>query len=67
MLRRFLAERVFRDPRHELCIIDPETDNKSAIRAYEKAGFRPLHVVPDDGEGRPVHLMQLARSELVSA
>lgn len=67
MLRRFLTEHVFREPRVQICIIDPETENKSAIRAYEKAGFRPLRVVPDDGEGQPVSLMQLTRSELVSA
>lgn len=67
MLRRFLAEHVFREPRFQICIIDPETENRSAIRAYEKAGFRPLRVVPDDGDGQPVYLMQLTRSELLSA
>jgi len=66
MLRRFLAEHVFQEPRFEVCIIDPELENHSAIRCYEKAGFRYLRTIPDDGEGNPVKLLQLARSELVS-
>ena len=64
MIRRFLRELVFVDPRFELCIIDPEVPNKSAIRAYEKAGFRHVRTMPDDGDGKPIYLMELRRSEL---
>jgi aminoglycoside 6'-N-acetyltransferase len=40
-----------RNEGHETIIIDPDPDNKRAVRAYMKAGFRPLHDlpgVPDD-------------------
>ena len=67
MIRRFLKELVFLEARFKICIIDPETENHSAIRAYEKAGFRYLRSVPDDGEGTPVYLMELRRDELTSA
>ena len=65
MIRRFLDEIVFADPRATCCIIDPEPDNHVAIRAYEKAGFRFLREVADDGEGSPVHLLELRRESLV--
>jgi len=64
MIRRFLREIVFRDPRFTTCIIDPEVPNRSAIRAYEKAGFRHVRTMPDDGEGMPIYLMELRRDEL---
>jgi dihydrofolate reductase/RimJ/RimL family protein N-acetyltransferase len=64
MIRRFLREIVFRDPRFAVCIIDPEVENRSAIRAYEKAGFRWVRTMPDDGEGKPIYLMELRRGEL---
>jgi dihydrofolate reductase/RimJ/RimL family protein N-acetyltransferase len=67
MIRRFLREIVFREERFKTCIIDPETENKSAIRAYEKAGFRHVRTMPDDGEGKPIYLMELRRDELTSA
>jgi aminoglycoside 6'-N-acetyltransferase len=66
MLRRFLREIVFSDPRYTTCIIDPRPDNASAIRAYEKAGFRHVRTVTDDGEGHPVYLMEIRRDALVS-
>lgn len=67
MVRRFLEEIVFREARFSTCIIDPEPENKSAIRAYEKAGFRHLRTVANDGEGNAVYLMELRRDELTSA
>ncbi len=66
LLRRFLREIVFSNPRYTSCIIDPEEDNSIAIRAYEKAGFRFLRTVPDDGEGNRLCLMEMRRSQLVS-
>lgn len=39
------------DEGHRTIIIDPDPDNKRAVRAYMKAGFRPLRDlkgVPDD-------------------
>jgi len=66
MLRRFLREIVFCDPRYTSCIIDPRPENTSAIRAYEKAGFRHVRTVADDGEGHPVYLMEIRREDLAS-
>jgi dihydrofolate reductase/RimJ/RimL family protein N-acetyltransferase len=64
MIRRFLKEIAMVEPRFQTCLIDPELPNRSAIRAYEKAGFRHVRTMPDDGEGKPIYLMELRRSEL---
>jgi len=47
-------------------VIDPETDNHRAIRAYEKAGFRFVRAVPEDTEGGSVYLLELSRAGLAS-
>jgi RimJ/RimL family protein N-acetyltransferase len=62
LIRRFLAEVVFADGSIEVCVIDPEPENKAAIRAYEKAGFRYFKSV--DTSERPAYLMKLTRAEL---
>jgi uncharacterized protein (DUF952 family)/RimJ/RimL family protein N-acetyltransferase len=63
LLRRFLVEIVFADSQLEGCVIGPEPANASAIRAYEKAGFRYLRTVavPDEPEGE--YLMRISREE----
>lgn len=61
LIRRFLEEVVFADASIEVCIIDPQPENKSAIRAYEKSGFRYFKSV-DTSEG-PAYLMKLTRAE----
>ncbi len=67
MLRRFLREIVFCDPRFSTCIIDPRPDNSIAIRAYEKAGFLHVRTLSDDGEGNSVYLMELGRADLMKS
>jgi len=67
MIRRFLKEIVFQEARFSTCVIDPEPENRSAIRAYEKAGFRHTRTLEDDGEGNRLYLMELRRDELTSA
>lgn len=64
LVRAFLREIVFADPRITGCVIDPESDNVIAIRCYEKAGFRFLRAVAEDTEGNAVHLLELRRDEL---
>jgi GNAT superfamily N-acetyltransferase len=64
LIRAFLQEIVFADPRVPGCVIDPETENFIAIRSYEKAGFRFARAMPDDAEGNSVHLLELMRDEL---
>jgi aminoglycoside 6'-N-acetyltransferase len=40
-----LALYLVRDRGHHRLVIDPAADNAAAIRAYEKAGFRPVGVM----------------------
>lgn len=40
VLKKFVA--ILKELGHETIIIDPDPDNARAIRAYEKAGFRPV-------------------------
>lgn len=61
LIRRFLEEVVFADGSIMVCVIDPEPENKAAIKAYQKAGFRHFKAV-DTSEG-PAYLMKLARAE----
>jgi aminoglycoside 6'-N-acetyltransferase len=54
---------------HHRIVIDPATENTAAIRAYEKAGFRPVGVTRKserDADGRGWHdslLMDLLAGE----
>jgi len=66
LLVAFLREYVFADARVQTCLMDPEPDNARAIRAYEKAGFRFVRALPEDGEGHGVYLMELTRAEFLS-
>jgi RimJ/RimL family protein N-acetyltransferase len=65
ILRQFVQEIVFADPAFASCIIGPEPENTSAIKAYEKAGFRHLKTVQLPFLGEQQYLMRLARSEAV--
>ena len=64
IIRAFLRDVVF--ARYEVaeCVIGPSVKNLSAIRAYEKAGFRFFRdvVVPDEPD--PEHLMRIRREDL---
>jgi RimJ/RimL family protein N-acetyltransferase len=63
IIRCFIEEVVFPDERYEACVIGPEPRNKSAIRAYEKVGFRHFKTVRVPGEPKPEYLMKLTREE----
>jgi RimJ/RimL family protein N-acetyltransferase len=62
-LGKFLREIVFREAEVESCIVGPEPDNKTAIRCYEKAGFRYYKTVQIPGEPEPEYLMRVGRGE----
>lgn len=65
ILSRFLREYVFADPNAASCVINPETSNQSAIRVYEKVGFRMIRTVQDiPGEPGPVCFMRIDREQL---
>jgi RimJ/RimL family protein N-acetyltransferase len=36
---------------HETIIIDPDPDNVRAVRAYSKAGFRPVPYLTESAQG----------------
>ena len=64
LVRQFLREIVFVDPTVTSCVIDPHARNRTAIRAYEKAGFTFVREVLDHEDQVPLHLMALSRAEL---
>lgn len=65
ILRRFLAEVVFRDEGVRVCVIGPEPRNVAAIRAYEKVGFRYFKTIQVPGEPEPEYLMRIGREEVL--
>jgi aminoglycoside 6'-N-acetyltransferase len=64
MLRQFLRDVAFPFHGTDVCVIGPSVKNAAAIRAYGKAGFRPLREVTVPGEAQPEYLMRLTRAEL---
>lgn len=65
LLRRFLREVVFADPRRfPACTLAPYEANAAAIRAYGKAGFRYVGTKDVPGERHPIHLMRIERDDL---
>ncbi|MBB4066901.1 GNAT family N-acetyltransferase [Gellertiella hungarica] len=52
---RLFARRLY-DSGYTTIVIDPDPENARAVRAYEKAGFRPVPGVP--GSGEDVLIMQ---------
>ncbi len=64
LLRQFVREIVFARGEVTRCVIGPAAANRSAIRAYEKAGFRHLKTVAVPGEAEPEYLMALTRDEV---
>ena len=66
MLRQFLRDVAFPFHSIDVCVIGPSVKNLPAIRAYEKAGFRPLKEVHIPPEPDPEFLMRLTMGELHS-
>jgi aminoglycoside 6'-N-acetyltransferase len=66
MLRQFLRDVAFAFHGIDICVIGPSVKNAAAIRAYEKAGFRPLKEVRVPGEADPEFLMRISAAELDS-
>lgn len=61
MIARFVDEIVFAEPRITTCFIDPDPQNRAAIRAYEKAGFVFVREVRETSDGA-VWLMERKRA-----
>ena len=64
LIRQFLRDVVFARYDVAACVIGPSAKNESAIRAYEKAGFRFLKDAAVAGEPDPEHLMGIRRAEV---
>ena len=63
MLTKFLKEIVFVEKGITKCIIDPEPDNKRAIRVYEKIGFKYVKTVQIPGEPELTYLMEIRKED----
>lgn len=63
MIREFLKQIVFTESEITMCIIDPEPDNKRAIRTYEKVGFTYTRTVKIEGEKDLAYLMELKKED----
>ncbi|HAF08583.1 MAG TPA: GNAT family N-acetyltransferase [Chloroflexi bacterium] len=64
LIRTFLRDIVFAQYDVDECVIGPSAKNASAIRAYEKAGFRFLKEARVPDEPDPEHLMRIRRHEV---
>ena len=64
IMRKFLKEIVFVKYDVDCCIVDPNPDNTSAIRAYEKAGFSYVKTVWYRADSVWAYLMKIHRKDL---
>lgn len=63
IMEQFLREHVFSNNKVDKCIIGPEPKNLSAIRMYEKSGFRWYKNIQIPDEDEPEYLMILFRKD----
>lgn len=63
ILRSFVRDVVFADPRIVACVADPETGNTASLRAFAKAGFRRIREFDDPGGGTRNVLVRLDRPQ----
>lgn len=63
MIQEFLKQNLFQDPEVTMCIIDPEPENKRAIRTYEKVGFKYVRTMQIPGEPDVNYLMELPKED----
>ena len=61
VLRQFVNDVVFAEPATIACIADPDLRNTASIRAFEKAGFRPVGEFFDPSDGERHALVRLER------
>jgi aminoglycoside 6'-N-acetyltransferase len=59
VLTEFVESVVFADPATIACVATVEEANRRSLRAFEKAGFRPVREVEEDGV--PHRLLRLDR------
>jgi aminoglycoside 6'-N-acetyltransferase len=64
IIKYFLKDFVFTQTDIVSCVVGPEPKNTSAIRAYEKAGFKYLKTIQLPNESEPEYLMRITRLEI---
>jgi len=67
ILTGFLREVIFGTTDATCCVLGPEPQNKVAIRAYEKAGFRYLKTIQLPDEPEPEYLMRIERGDVLQS
>ena len=63
ILREFIQKYVFNDKSVEYAAIDPEVDNKIAIKAYKKAGFEHVNTAYNEIEKLISYYMVMSRDK----
>jgi len=63
IIREFLKQVVFKKYDVDCCAIDPSVDNKIAIRAYEKAGFKHFKTIWYEKDQINEHILVINRDE----
>jgi len=61
MLFEFINQIVFKISGVSLCIIGPEPNNKRAIRAYQKVGFKHVKTLRIGDEKEDTYIMELSK------
>ncbi|MFC2038993.1 GNAT family N-acetyltransferase [Chloroflexota bacterium] len=61
IISKYINEIIFKESDIRACIIDPEPENKAAIRAYEKVGFKYQYTTRDQQYGVDAYIMRLQR------
>jgi len=64
IIKKFTREIVFAQMNVRTCVIGPDENNRTAIRCYEKAGFKFLKKVHVPGEAAPEHVMRIELGDL---
>lgn len=62
MIMKFLKEVAFPQSNTELCILGPDPDNVSAIKAYSKVGFEYMKTVKKQAENE--YLMSISKEAI---
>lgn len=63
LIRKFIKEFIFENQDIQSCLIDPEPENKAAIRAYEKIGFKYIHTIYEPKYDCYAYVMTLSRND----
>jgi RimJ/RimL family protein N-acetyltransferase len=63
IMKKFLKEIVFANYNVSCCIVDPAPENKAAIKAYKKAGFKYLKTVWNQQDAIDAYIMSVNRDE----